>query len=997
MFESLLRELRADDWFQAALAASQVQDRRAATSSELALREDLGWALARLGIHGLFSHQAETLVHARAGRHVVIATPTASGKTLCFNLPVLETVLAARDTGHDARALYLFPLKALEQDQLKNLHRLRDAIGLRESFRAAILDGDTPQAERRRLQQDPPHLLLTNPDMLHASLLPGHERWAQFFTGLRWIVLDELHTYRGVFGSHVLQILRRLRRIAAHYGAAPQVIAASATIRNPGELARALFGLPFTTVTASGAPAGPRSVFLLDPESHALDFATTLFGRCIRAGVKTIVFCKSRRATELLYTWALERFPDLRGRISAYRSGYLAEERREIEAALFGGRLQGVISTSALELGIDVGGMDACILVGYPGSIMSTWQRGGRAGRGEGPAGLFLVAGHDALDQYYVSAPQDFFRATPEPAIVDATNPAIRAGHLLCAGAEQPLRHDEPALEDIDWPSARADLQRRGQLLQSVDGEFWMPLQLRPHRLVDIRQIGETYTIHHEDHPRRVLGTVGGARVFAECHEGAVYLHRGAHLQVTSLDIEHRRVRVAAADGSFYTQPRAAKHTEILEILATRTVGATTAHFGRLRITQRITGFEKRATFDQKLLGTFELELPATIYETEGLWLEIDPGVLHALESSSRHRMGSLHAVEHACIALSPLFMLCDAADLGGITFPEHGQVPGGAIFVYDTTPGGIGLTRRTFELLDELLDTVLRRIVACPCDEGCPGCVHSPRCGAGNYPLDKRGAEKALHLLLGHEPIPPLPPRAMPLPAPPPTSPPMVLAQPPPLRPTRDLRVLYFDVETRYAASEIGGWRHIDRMRLALAVAYDETTQRFKCYREQDVDALVDALFAADLVVGFNVLRFDYVVLGAYTRRMLARVPTFDILQALRQQLGFRTSLANLAGATLGAAKSADGLQSILWVRQGRLDLVESYCQQDVELTRALFRHALERGSLCFDRRGVRFRTPPLGWELRALVDSARRTSAARLHTSSSRLFAPLPRATAW
>ena len=1001
MLDSLLRDLQADDWFQSAVAASQVQERRQAAVTTVAVRADLEAALGRLGIRQLYTHQAETLQRAREGAHVVVSTPTASGKTLCFNLPVLETVLEARERGRDAHALYLFPLKALEHDQLKNLHRLRDALSLEATFHAAILDGDSRDAERKRLQQQPPHLLLTNPDMLHAALLPGHERWSRFFAGLRWIVLDELHTYRGVFGSHVLQILRRLLRLAAHYGAAPQVLAASATIRNPGELAQQLFGLPFVTVTESGAPAGPRSVFLLDPQAYALDFATTLFGRCVGAGVKTIAFCKSRRATELLYTWALQRFPALRGRTSAYRSGYLAEERREIEAALFGGTLQGVVSTSALELGIDVGGMDACILVGYPGSIMSTWQRGGRAGRGDGPAALFLVAGRDALDQYYVASPQTFFRATPEPAVVDATNPGIRAAHLLCAGAEQPLRHDEPAFADLDWPAARTALLQQGALLQSVDGEFWLPLQARPHRFVDLRQCGETYSIHRSEQPRRVLGTIGGSRVFHECHEGAVYMHRGAHLQVTDLDLERKRVQVVPTDGSSMTQARSAKHTEILEILASRRAGVTPVHFGRLRITQRITGYDKRSTADQKLLGSFALDLPPTIYETEGWWLELDPALGPALAAASQHRMGSLHAIEHACIALSPLFLLCDAADLGGITFTEHPQVPAGAVFVYDTFPGGIGLTARTFELAGELLQAVLERLEGCDCSAGCPGCVHSPRCGAGNYPLDKRRARSALRLLLGHAPLPrpphpPATPPELPRPAPAPGLPAALAPELP--RVTllrREPRLSVLDLETRYAAAEVGGWRHIERMRLALAVVYDETLDRFTTYHETEVSALVEALFAADLVLGFNVLRFDYAVLAPYTRRLLARLPTFDMLRGLRERLGFRVSLDNLARATLERPKSADGLQSLAWVRQGRLDLVEEYCRRDVELTRDLFRHALASGTLCFERRGVRFRTPLLHWERQRLQDEALRAVAARWRTTSSQLWsAPRPAA---
>ncbi|MFQ5600598.1 MAG: DEAD/DEAH box helicase, partial [Candidatus Krumholzibacteriia bacterium] len=973
MLDRFVRELRRDGWFDAAVAAARVQPARPAAHAEVPVRGDLRRALARLGVERLYTHQAEALRLAREGRNVVVATPTASGKTLCFNIPVLETILAQAEAGTTAHALYLFPLKALEQDQLKNLLRLRDALGLHESFRAAILDGDTKESGRRKLRADPPHILLSNPDMLHASILPGHDRWARFFSELRYIVLDELHTYRGVFGSHVLQVLRRLRRIAERYGARPQVIAASATIHNPEQLAEQLFALPFETVHDSGAPAGPRHVLLLDPPDSALGFATTLFSRCVLAGVKTIAFCKSRRATELLYTWAIGRQPELRGRVSAYRSGYLAEERREIESALFGGQLQGVVATSALEMGIDVGGLDAAILVGYPGSIMSTWQRGGRAGRGTDAAGLFLVAGHDALDQYYVGEPDAFFRAAPEAAVVDATNATIRSAHFLCAGAEMPLGSEEPVYADLDWRATRQDLQARGLLLQSASGDAWVPLVSRPHRQVNIRQIGDTFTIHPHDDQRRVLGTIGGSRVFAECHEGAVYLHRGQHLFVGKLDLERQRVIVSPADGSCFTVARSAKQTEILADLDSRPLGTTTAHYGRLRITQRITGYEKRATLDQKLLGTFELDLPPTIYETEGLWIEVDPGILRALEARERHRMGSLHGIEHAFIALSPLFTLCDAADLGGITFSEHPQVQRGAIFVYDSYPGGIGLAARSYEILPQVLDAVRRRIEDCACTDGCPGCVHSPRCGSGNYPLDKEGSNLALRVLLGLEEAPRpqdegLEARAAAGAA----LDPGAGTAAPETAGRREPRVVYFDLETQRAASEVGGWHHIDRMGMALAVVYDEREGRFVTFRESQVAALVETLLGADLVVGYNLVRFDYAVLSAYTHQPLERIPTFDMLLALRQVLGFRPSLDTLARSTLGTAKSADGLQSLAWVRDGRLDRVEEYCRQDVALTRDLFRHAVRHGTLCFERGGGGWGAPPRDGGRKRLVQAA-------------------------
>ena len=1007
MFDRFLDDLRQDVHFRAALAAARALPARPPQYADADLRPDLRQALVRLAPAGLYAHQVEALAAARRGQNVVIATPTASGKTLCFNLPVLETVLAETEAGRTAHALYLFPLKALEQDQLKGLQRLRDAIGLHESFRAAILDGDTKAAERKRLREAPPHIILTNPDMLHASLLPAHHQWAGFFAGLRCIVLDELHAYRGVFGSHVLHVLRRLRRVAAHYGAQPQLLAASATIRNPDGLAAALFGLPFAVVTQSGAPQGPRHVLLLDPEEHILAFATRLFVRCVLAGIKTIAFCKSRRATELLYSWAVERHPELRDRVSAYRSGYLPEERREIEAALFGGQLQGVVSTSALEMGIDVGGLDAAILVGYPGSIMSTWQRGGRAGRGTSPAGLFLVAGADALDQYYIGEPQAFFAAEPEAAVVDGTNPVIRAGHLLCAGAELPLKSDEPVYADLHWQAARQELERRGLLLQSAAGDAWVPLVAHPHRQVNIRQIGETFTVHHAAAPSKVLGTVGGSRAFAECHEGAVYLHRGEHLAVTRLDTERRQVTVTPADGSYFTVPQSAKQTEILEVLDSRPLARTQVCFGRLRITQRITGYEKRASLDQKLLGTFELDLPPTIYETEGLWIEAGAELQRALEAQARHRMGSLHGIEHALIALAPLFTLCDPADLGGITFTEHQQVPGGAVFLYDAYPGGIGLAARTYEILPQVLGAVLARVERCGCEDGCPRCLHSPRCGAGNFPLDKQGTCLALGWLLGLEARSEAEAgREAPGAAPAPraggaatvggeavASPARVAAAASGPGP----RLLYFDLETQRSADDVRGWQNKHQMGLALAVVYDDKDARFSTYFEKDAGALVEHLHAADLVVGYNVLHFDYPVLAAYTDRRLEQLPTFDMLVALRARLGHRLSLGSLAKATLGTTKSADGLQSLAWVREGRLDLVEEYCRVDVTLTRDLFRHALHHGNLNFESRGRIVATPPLGWDLGRILQDAARRRAARVRGAQASLFTPTPPRPTW
>lgn len=706
--------------------------------------------LEERGLSGLYSHQALATDHIRAGHSVVVATPTASGKSLIYNLPVLERHL--RDS--EARALYLFPLKALAQDQLAGLQRL--VSGWPEEARptAALYDGDTSDHFRRKIRRDPPTVLISNPEMLHLALLPHHEQWAPFLAGLSHIVVDEAHTYRGVFGAHMAGVFRRLNRLAAHYGAAPSYVFCTATVGNPGELAASLSGLdllpgrrPPVVVDQSGAPQGARHYVFLDPDQSPATAAIDLLRAALARKLRTIVYCRSRRMTELVSLWAGSLSGPWAGRISAYRAGFLPEERRQIEARMASGELLAVVSTSALELGIDIGGLDVCILVGYPGTIMSTLQRGGRVGRAQQESAVVLVAGEDALDQYFMSHPEDFFSRPAEKAVVNPWNEVILARHLECAAAELPLSARDPWLAPAPAQEALRDLAARGRLLLSADGSQWLAARKRPQRLMDLRGTGRSFVI--EDSEGTVIGSVDGFRAWRETHAGAVYLHRGRSYVIEEMDPAAGRVRARQAKVDWFTRVRGHKSTDILEELERRPLGRGVVCRGRLRIIDTITGYEKRSTRDNRLLTIVPLEAPPQIFETEGLWYVIPESCRRRLEEDFVHFMGSIHACEHTAIGMLPLLVMADRNDFGGISIPLHPQTGLACVFIYDGLPGGAGLTRQAFGHARELLEVCAAVIEACPCEDGCPSCVHSPKCGSGNRPISKAGALRLIRDLL--------------------------------------------------------------------------------------------------------------------------------------------------------------------------------------------------------------------------------------------------------
>ncbi len=743
------------------LVHHEVMEAQAASYAEtsMPLSSEVKRALEAMSIGRLYSHQARGIDLIRQGLNTVIMTPTASGKSLIYNIPVVESIL--EDPG--AHALYLFPLKGLEQDQMKAFLELAEEVlpqpqgvkGRKTRSQplsaCAIYDGDTTAYRRKKIRDTPPPVILTNPDMLHLAINAFHPKWEAFFKGLRYVVIDEVHTYRGVFGSHVAHVLRRLRRIANHYGSDPVFIACSATIANPAELASMLTGLDFELVGTSGAPRGKRDVLFINPlpEVSAYTIATRLFISSVRAGLKTIAFTKARKITELMHAWVKEGAKEISPVISSYRAGFLPAERREIEKQLFCGQMRGVITTSALELGVDIGGLDVCILVGYPGTISSTWQRSGRAGRSGRDSLIALVAMPDALDQYFMRNPSDFFRRTAEAAVLDHENEVILKKHLLCAASEVNLKPSDLTYDTVAYGPILGELEQEGRLRHWVKGGIWYPRVKFPHLDVSLREAGAPYTIVKDD--GKALGESSGGRVFLELHPGAVYLHKGMQYKVTKLDMAEKKVWCRAADDiNYYTRAITDEATEIVSTEATIEIDGTLIHFGKIKVTERITGYRKKELRTERNLGEFPLELPPSVFTTTGIWMRVDDGLLADIKGKGFSVAGSLHGLEHAMIAALPLFAMCDRMDLGGVSYQFNPELDGPAIFIYDGHEGGVGLTKRGFGCIREWFEATLRLMEQCACEVACPSCTQDPKCGNNNEPLDKRGAIMILEKWLG-------------------------------------------------------------------------------------------------------------------------------------------------------------------------------------------------------------------------------------------------------
>jgi DEAD/DEAH box helicase domain-containing protein len=712
------------------------------------LHPELASALSGMGVGRLYSHQREAYERVLAGENVVVATATASGKSLCYKIPAFENALESAAS----RALFLYPTKALAQDQLGKIR----TFGLR-GVHPATYDGDTPQAVRADVRRRA-NIVLTNPDMLNVGVLPNHEAWADFLRNLRVVAVDEAHVLRGVFGSHVAVVLRRLRRVAALHGGDPRFVLASATIANPQELAESLVGLPFSLVDEDGASSGPRRVIfrnppLLDREKgerrSLLTEGALVFANLVSQGIRTIAFAKTRKGAELIYRYAADRVGvDLARRISPYRAGYTARERREIEGRLFRGDLLGVVSTSALELGVDVGSLDAVVCCGYPGSVASIWQQWGRAGRGTDPSLAVYIAGRDALDQYLFENPRRVLGRRVEAARVTLENPYILGPHLLAAAHEAPLEAGDeeyygPAYRNVAQKMVQAGaLAASGERLVYVGGE-------NPARRISLRS-ASSETVLIADEEGELIGTAEASRAPSELHPGATYLHRGMAYEVEELDLAAHRAIARRVPNRFYTRPRIETDVEILEEVERRDLAnGATLGWGRVRTTDSVAYYKKVRVADDKEVGVYPLDLPDVILNTQAFWVTLPPlprGARPSFESFG----GALHAGEHGMIGLLPLFAMCDRADIGGLSTPVHRQTALPTIFVYDGYPGGVGISRRGYDAFESLARDTLGVISRCPCERGCPACIQSPKCGNWNEPLSKEGGVSLLRYLLG-------------------------------------------------------------------------------------------------------------------------------------------------------------------------------------------------------------------------------------------------------
>jgi DEAD/DEAH box helicase domain-containing protein len=725
------------------------------------LHPDVLAALQRLGVERLYSHQAEALHSAWQGP-TIITTGTASGKSMCFNLPTLDVL--CRDAR--ARALYLYPTKALAQDQARAL----TSFGLSKRVRPAIYDGDTPREARAEIRKSA-NVVLTNPDMLHVGILPNHAAWADLFANLAVVVIDEAHVYRGVFGSHVANVLRRLRRIAAAYGTEPRFLLTSATIANPAELAERLTGLQdVTLIDGDGSPAPARRIAVWNPpltdealgqRRSALGEAAELLARLVREGARTICFIKSRKAVELLSRLVKEDLqsthPELAELVVPYRAGYTSQQRRELEGRLARGELRAVITTDALELGIDIGALDAAVVVTFPGTVASLRQMWGRAGRStierRGRGLALYVAGEDALDQFFCRHPEDFLQRPVEAAILDHESPLIYRQHLLCSAHEGPLSHDDAEFLGPRWEAHAEVLLSSGDLRRRPGAASGTYVPRRPGGYpaadVSLRSASpEQYAIVDVS-SGELLGSTEAARAHSTVHEGAIYLHLGRSYEVRELDLERRRALVAPFSGDWYTQPKRTTDTDIVRLLDRREALGVTLSFGEVSVTDTVLAYQRKGVADHSLRELVALELPPTSFATQALWFELDSAQLED-EIPLEALLGALHATEHAQIAVLPLIAMCDRWDIGGLSTNFHPQTGTPTIFLYDGHPGGIGISRTAFQRFEELCRDAHALISECPCSSGCPSCVQSPKCGNLNEPLSKAGARMLLERLLG-------------------------------------------------------------------------------------------------------------------------------------------------------------------------------------------------------------------------------------------------------
>jgi len=711
--------------------------------------------LTSAGITSLYSHQAEAVNSTATGNNIMVATASASGKTLCYNLPVLDMMLSDRF----GRALYLFPTKALAQDQLRKLGELAcpDILSYGEY---ATFDGDTPQSERGDIKKKS-RIILTNPDMLHIGILPNHETWAKLFGQLKYVIIDEAHVYRGVFGSHVAQVLRRLRRLCRHYGSSPQFICCSATIANPKEHAEKLVGEPFQVIDRDGSASGGKAFVFWNPpvidqvkgtRRSTNSEATSIFTELIRKSIRSIVFTRTRKLAELICIYTREQLGSkLADLIKPYRAGYLAEDRRQIEGELFSGKLLGVTATTALELGIDVGDMDATVLTGYPGSIASTWQQAGRSGRSGERSISFLIAQSNPLDQYFMNNPDYFFGKAAESALINLENKNIVKPHILCAAWELPLSENDERYFGGVFHECLLDLESCSEVRKTRNWWYLSPRIAHPAQNINIRAVSNKYfTILDASRSYEILETIEESKAYYQVHPGAIYIHQAETYFINELDLEKLIALATPVNVPYYTQTKELTDLKVLKRIKEKEHLTTAVCFGDVEVTDTVVGFRKKKQYTEEIIGDEPLDLPPQHFITQSVWFDLPQHAVGQIAERNLDFAGGLHATEHAAIALLPLFSLSDRNDIGGISTPYHPDTGKAQVFIYDAYPGGIGIAEKGYDVIVELWAATLKAIEDCPCEDGCPSCIQSPKCGNNNEPLDKRAAILLLRSLLG-------------------------------------------------------------------------------------------------------------------------------------------------------------------------------------------------------------------------------------------------------
>jgi DEAD/DEAH box helicase domain-containing protein len=743
---TVLDQLQKNPKFRDRIAHIEHLPSRDARYGELSypLPEDLQAYLAAKHIR-LYRHQCQAIESIRKREHLILTTTTASGKTLSFNLPVFERLIGDKN----ATALYLYPTKALSNDQQKAIRELEGFTGLDTG--AAVYDGDTASHRRPDIRSRS-RIILSNPYELH-FILPWHYKWTTFLQNLQFIIIDEAHRYRGIFGSHVAYLIRRLRRICAWYGASPQFILASATLANPEEFSLRLTGVPCTLIDEDASPRGEKYFVLYNPyfdgkvNRSVHQETKEVFLSCLRGGLQTLCFTGSRRLTELIAAWSREEFRlgplSEVNQIAAYRAGYLPEERRAIENRLKEGSIRGVVSTNALELGVDIGYLEAVVISGFPGTLISTWQQAGRSGRGLQDSMAVLVGYQNPLDQYLMRHPSTVFSGSMEHAIVDQANPYIATGHLLCAAAELPLYPEKDRAflgEGIKMLPALQDCR----LVRETPRGWIYAGRGKAVDAVSLSTLStDTFRVLCDG---KVLETMDKSQAFREGHPGAVIMHSGETYLVKELDLEAKVVRVKAADIDYYTE--SIRSTDLTVTGEDKQIFFTdfTLHFGEVEVAEHYIAY--RIIRRNSVIGNAPLHLPPLHFRTKALWFTVPDYMIQKIEREGGKLDGSLHGAEHVLIGVMPFFVMCDRWDLGGLSTPCHPSTGSPMIFIYDGCEGGIGLAEKACELMDVILDASCSLVRDCPCDDGCPACIYSPKCGNDNQPLDKEGARILLEEL---------------------------------------------------------------------------------------------------------------------------------------------------------------------------------------------------------------------------------------------------------